>query len=164
MTLTQIGAFVGSLTGIASLSWNVYVKSSAGPKLRVQAFANMVMRPAPQGDPRFMKVFIQNVGTTKTTITNYSICQYPKRRRIKKPFPDFTAILNMYEGPQLPYKLDVGEEATVLMRHDIGFEERLNNGRPFYFAVSHAFSTKPVEVRILAPEFERKQKAAQAGS
>lgn len=165
MTLTQIGAFVGSLTGVASLTWNIYVKHSAGPKLRVQAFANMVMRPAPQGDPHFLKVSIQNIGTAQTTLTNYGLNQYDgKKRRFKRQLPEFSAVLNYYQGAKTPYRLGVGEQATVLMEHNLDFEERLESGKPVYFAVWHAFSKKPIEVPIIIPKTEKKEVAAQAES
>lgn len=165
MTLTQIGAALGSFTGVASLTWNIYVKLSAGPKLRIQAFANMVMRPAPQGDPHFLRVSIQNTGSTQTTLTNYGLNQYgSKRRRFKKQLPTFSAVLNYYQGAKTPYKLGVGEEATILMEQNPEFEDELDSGKPVYFAVWHAFSKQPIEVPIIVPNAEKQELAAHASN
>ena len=163
MSWTQVGAGVGSLTGIASLCWNIYLKLSSGPKLSIQAFAGMVKRPAPQDDPTFLKVVIRNTGTTQTTLTNYALYQYAtKKRRFKKQFPEFSAVLNIYEGAVAPYKLGVGEEAMIAMRQNADFDQRLHNGRPLYFVVWHAFSEKGLEVPIAFQKL--KAKDAQAGS
>jgi len=164
MNLTQIGAAIGSLTGIASLTWNIYVKFSAGPRLHVRAFANMVMRPAPQSDPHFLKISIQNTGTAQTTLTNYGLFQYPAGTHIKKPLPEYSAIFHTYQGAQTPYKLGVGEEAVVLMQQDLEFDRMLTNGRPLYFVLWHAFAKKPIEVPIIATKIAEKKLPAQAGS
>src|SRR5882762_1508321 len=70
MKPTELAAWIGATTGLASLLWNIYTKLIAGPKLTVTAFANLVQRPAPPGDPRFLRITVQNVGTATTTITN----------------------------------------------------------------------------------------------
>jgi hypothetical protein len=150
---TQVLAWVGASTGIASLSWNIYLKLSAGPKLRVRAWAGMVKRPAPAGDPKFLRVSIQNVGTTPTTLTNYGLFQYASKKDRFRHKPEFSAVLNIYEGAAAPYKLGVGDEATILMEQDLGFDRTLHKGT-VYFAVWHAFGTKPVEVPILSPPKE----------
>lgn len=154
---TTIVAWIGACTGVASFSWNVYVKSSAGPKLRVKAWARMVKRPAPPGDPQFLRVSIQNIGTAPTTLTNYCLFQYAaeKRRRWRRRPPTYSAVLHIYEGAHTPYKLGVGEEVAVLMEHDLGFDRLLKKGT-VYFAVDHSFSTRPVEVPIIAPASEER--------
>lgn len=145
--LTQILAVVGAVTGIASLSWNVYLKLSSGPKLKVQAWAGMVQRPAPHGDPKFLKVTIQNVGTEATTLTNYGFFQYSSERDRKRRKPQTAAVLVNYEGAKYPHKLAVGDEAQIYMQHDLSFDRALKEGT-VYFAVWHAFTKRPVEVPI----------------
>jgi len=152
MSLTQIGALVGTVTGVASLAWNIYTKISAGPKLRVQAWAGMVQRPAPPGDPKFLKVIIQNIGTQSTTLTNYGFFQYAKKRDRKRRKPETAAVLNHYEGAKYPYKLAVGDEAQLFMQQDASFETMLEIG-PVYFWVQHSFAEHPVEVVIINPNF-----------
>jgi hypothetical protein len=63
MNIISWVAAIGACTGIASLSWNVYLKISAGPKPRIQAWADMVIRPTQPGDPKVLKVSIENIGT-----------------------------------------------------------------------------------------------------
>lgn len=154
VSLTQALAVIGACTGVASFSWNVYIKLSAGPKLRVRAWAGMVKRPAPPGDPKFLKITIQNVGTYATTLTNYGLNQYSNRRKHffgRRQVPDFAAVLNIYEGASTPHKLTVGEETVILMEQDLAFDRQLKKGT-VYFAVWHAFAKDPVEVPIINPQ------------
>jgi hypothetical protein len=157
ITLTQVGALIGTVTGVASLGWNIYTKVSAGPKLRVQAWAGMIERPAPPGDPKFLKVIIQNVGSQPTTLTNYGFFQYANKRDRKRRKPKAAAVLNHYQGAQYPYKLAVGDEAQLLMQQDAGFEKMLEQGT-VYFWVQHSFAKHPVEVSIVNPKFAKSEK------
>jgi hypothetical protein len=161
ITLTQIGALVGTVTGVASFVWNIYTKLSAGPRLRVQAWAGMVKRPAPKGDPRFLKVKIQNVGSQPTTLTNYGFFQYATKRDRRRRKPETAAVLSNYEGDHYPHRLGVGDEAQILMEQDLSFARALKE-RPVYFAVWHSFAIHPVEVEVINPQFEKNEKAAQA--
>ena len=71
MKTTELVAWIGASTGIASLIWNIYSKVTANrPKLIVRAYANMVQMPPPPKNPRFLRITVQNNGTTPTTITN----------------------------------------------------------------------------------------------
>ncbi|HET9284632.1 MAG TPA: hypothetical protein VFR24_21980 [Candidatus Angelobacter sp.] len=163
MTFTQIGALIGTVTGVASLAWNIYTKVSAGPKLRVQAWAGMVKRPAPKGDSKFLKVTIQNVGNQPTTITNYGFFQYATKQDRKRRKPETAAVLVDYEGDHYPHKLEVGGEAQILMQQDLSFDRALAE-KTVYFAVWHAFSKHPIEVAVINPKFEKKENTAQAGN
>jgi len=161
--LTLILAILGTCTGVASLLWNIYTKLSAGPKLRVEAWANMVQRPASPGDPHFLTVTIQNIGTQPTTLTNYGFFQYASKRDRKRHKPEKAAVLNQYQGAQYPYKLEVGAEAQLGMQQDDSFEKMLEKGT-VYFWVQHSFAKRPVEAPIIVPVFKKEEKAAQAGS
>src|SRR5262249_16314917 len=132
------------------LAWNIYTKVSAGPKLRVQAWASMVQQPSPPEDPKFLKVTIQNIGTQPTTLTNYGFFQYAKKRDRKRHKPATAAVLNHYEGAKYPYKLEVGAEAQLFMLQDASFEQMLKK-RTVYFWVQHSFAKHPVEIPIINP-------------
>jgi hypothetical protein len=72
MKTTELIAWIGATTGIASLGWNIYTKVTANrPKLVVKAFANMIQMPSPPGKPRFLRMTVQNIGTAPTTLTNF---------------------------------------------------------------------------------------------
>lgn len=103
MTLnpTSWAAWIGAGTGVAGLVWNIYLKLSAGPKLKVCAYADMISMSPQPGNPRFMRVIVRNVGTAPTTITLYSIHSFKGfRSRFRKT--EFnaarSAILNEYRG------------------------------------------------------------------
>ena len=117
MTATELAAWAGATTGLASLLWNIYTKLTAGPKLTVTAIANMVQMPAPQGNPRFLRITVQNIGTATTTLTNMGFFTFAARwarflwrAKLRKRPDERRAVLIDYQGPQLPHKLEVGSE------------------------------------------------------
>src|SRR5260370_31306270 len=104
MKTTELVAWIGATTGIASLIWNIYTKITANrPKLVVKAYANMIQMPPPAGNPKFLKITVQNVGTAPTTLTNvdfYKLIPGWKRLlyklRPRKRGEEIHAILNDY--------------------------------------------------------------------
>jgi hypothetical protein len=66
MKTTELVAWIGATTGLASLIWNIYIKATANrPKLVVKAYANMVQMPPPPGNPKFLRMTVQNIFTPK---------------------------------------------------------------------------------------------------
>lgn len=79
MEATPWLAWIGACTGVASVAWNVYVKVTSGARLVVTAFPNIVMMPAPPGNPKFVSVTVQNIGTATTTLNNLTLVVYDSR-------------------------------------------------------------------------------------
>jgi len=156
MKTTELVAWVGATTGLASLGWNIYVKLTANrPRLTVTAFANMILMPAPPGNPRFLKIIVQNNGTATTTLTNLEFFTFIPRWkrflckvRLRKRSAERRAVLNDYRGPQLPHKLEVGSEWQALMQQDERFEDWLKTDR-LWCAGWHSFSRRPVPTKIV---------------
>src|ERR1700678_768002 len=155
MTVTELAAWVGATSGLASLLWNIYTKITAGPKLTVTAFANLVQMPAPPGNPRFLRITIQNIGTATTTLTNVDFFTLVPRwrrllwwARLKKRPAETRAVLNHYQGPKFPQKLEVGSEWQALMQQDDGFDGWLRTGQ-LGCAIWHSFSKRPVPTKIV---------------
>ena len=155
MKATELAAWVGATTGLASLIWNIYTKLTDGPRLTVAAFANMVQMPAPPGNPRFLRITVQNIGTATTTLTNLDFFTFvPRwkrflwRTKLKKRPAETRAVLNLYQGPQFPHKLEVGSEWQALMQQDEGFENWLSTDK-LCCAVWHSFSKRPVPMKIV---------------
>lgn len=156
MKTTELVAWIGATTGLASLIWNIYTKLTANrPKLVVKAYANMIQMPRPPKNPRFLRVTVQNIGTAPTTITNlefYNLIARWKRilyrLHLKKRGEEIHAIMNDYRGPQMPHKLEVGSEWVALMEQDGGFEDWLKTDR-LHCAVHHSFSKRPVPTKIM---------------
>jgi hypothetical protein len=133
-------AWIGAATGVFSLAWNMYLKVTSGPKLKIDAYAGMVIIPPPPGDPYFLRIVVRNVGSEPTTITNYTLHSFKGlRSRFRKT--EFNAaknaVVTKYIGKQCPTKLDVGEEVSILVEHDSRFEEWLKEG--VWVGVSHSF-------------------------
>jgi hypothetical protein len=156
MKATELIAWVGATTGVASLVWNIYTKLTANrPRLAITAFANMVLMPRPQGNPRFLKVTVQNTGTAPTTLTNLTLFSFvPRWERLlsrvklrKRPAEKHAAIVD-YRGPQFPHKLEVGSEWQAIMPQDGRFEDWLETGR-LRCSVWHSFSKRPVPAKIV---------------
>jgi hypothetical protein len=152
---TQLVAWIGATTGIASLLWNIYLKMTAGPKLRVTAFANKIMMPAPPGDPHFLQITVRNIGSATTTLTNAELFPFVSRWqrflskvRLRKKTAETRAVLNRYRGPQLPQKLEVGSEWQILVEQDLTIDGWLNT-RTLQCAVWHSFSKRPVPATIV---------------
>ena len=156
MNATELVAWIGATTGIASLIWNIHTKITASrPKLVVRAYANMVQMPPPPKNPRFLRITVQNIGTAPTTLTNLDFFKkIPGWKRLlykahlKKRAEEIHAILNDYRGPQIPHKLEVGSEWVALMEQDAGFEDWLKTDR-LHCAVHHSFSKRPVPTKII---------------
>lgn len=156
MKTTELVAWIGATTGIASLGWNIYTKITANrPKFVVKAYANMVQMPPPPKNPRFLRITVQNIGTAPTTITNvefYKLIPWWKRLlyrlHLKKRGEEIHAIMNDYQGAQIPHKLEVGSEWVALMEQDGGFEDWLNTDR-LHCAIHHSFSKRPVPAKII---------------
>jgi hypothetical protein len=150
MTATDIAAWVGSATGVASLGWNIHVKVTTGPRLRVSAYAGMVMRPAPPGDPKFLNITVQNIGSQPTTITNVSFHTYSSRWARRKRNATQSFVLGHYEGSPMGARLDIGGEWRARMQQGERFSELLRT-HEMWCAVHHSFSQKPTEVKIINP-------------
>jgi hypothetical protein len=138
MKTTELVAWVGATTGIASLIWNIYAKVTANrPKLVVKAYANMIqMPPPPRGNPRFLRVTVQNIGTAPTTLTNVEFFEAIPRWKLvlsklrpKLRAGEIHAIMNDYRGPQIPLRLEVGSEWTALMEQEPSFEDWLKKDK-----------------------------------
>jgi hypothetical protein len=156
MKTTEIVAWVGATTGVASFLWNIYTKLTSGPRLRVTAFANMILMPPPQGNQNFLKITVQNIGTATTTLTNLELLtfvprweRFLSRVKLKKRSADEKhAVVIQYRGPQFPHKLEVGSEWQALMQQDEDFQRWFKTDE-LWCAVWHSFSKQPVPTKIL---------------
>jgi hypothetical protein len=156
MKTTELVAWIGATTGIASLIWNIYTKITANrPKLVVKAYANMIQMPSPLRNPRFLRITVQNIGTAPTTITNVEFFdRIPRWKRLlyklhlKKLAEETHAILNDYRGPQIPHKLEVGSEWNVWMEQNKDFGDWLKTDT-LHCAIHHSFSKKSVPTKII---------------
>jgi hypothetical protein len=156
MKTTELVAWIGATTGIASLGWNIYTKITANrPKLMVTAYANMIQKPPPPKNPRFLRLTVQNIGTAPTTLTNVEFFEtIPRWKRLlsklrpKMRAGEIHAILNDYRGPQIPHKLEVGSEWVGLMEQNKKFEDWLETDK-LWCAIHHSFSRKAVSTKII---------------
>lgn len=148
MNPTQWAAWVGAITGVAGLGWNIYLKFGSGPKLTVLPFAGMIMMPPPPGDPKFLSVSVTNRGTAPTTITNLGLCVYDSRWAAKRREGSKHFVVTNYQGPQLPLKLEVGAEWRSLMQQDERFDELVKSDK-LWVTVFHSFSKRPVQAKVL---------------
>jgi len=150
MDATQWAAWIGASSGLGSLSWNVYTKLTSGARLRVSAFAGMVLMPPPPSNPTLLRITVQNVGTAPTTLTNLSFHAYDSWWKRHRNRATINAVLNHYQGPQFPHKLEIGGEWVGLMEQDQKIDGRLQS-HTLWCAVHHSFSKKVTQVKIVRP-------------
>jgi hypothetical protein len=108
-----------------------------------------------QKDLRFLIMTVQNIGSATTSLTIFEFFRtIPKWQRFltkfhfKKRANETRAVLNLYSGPQLPHKLEVGSEWVGLMVQDEEFEDWLKTER-LYCAMHHSFALRPVAKKII---------------
>ena len=147
-----ITGITGSVTGIASLLWNIHTKLTVGPKLKVQAWGNMISYPAPLGSPNLLKITVQNVGTTATTLTNLGFHSYKYSQKAVKKMKGqgFNAVIRDFYQQKFPFplKLDVGEEWQGYVDQAGPLDEILLKDS-LWVAVYHSFSNEPVSARAI---------------
>jgi hypothetical protein len=77
MNATDLAAWVGAVTGVCTIAWDIYKWVTSGPKLAVQVRKGMVLVPDPQSEEnRYVQISVQNNGTAATTITTCSFSLY----------------------------------------------------------------------------------------
>src|SRR5437868_1970339 len=65
-----------AVTGPTAILWDFFKWKTSGPKLAISAWANMIKMPSLPHNPRFLRITVQNVGTTTTTLTNAGFYVY----------------------------------------------------------------------------------------
>jgi hypothetical protein len=115
-------AVIGSITGIAGLGWNIYLKLSAGPKVLVKVWSGMIMMPTPPGNPSYIRITVRNTGTTATKLTTLGFHVYQSGRSAKKRKPDKSFVVLEVLGTKLPYKLEVGDEWDGYVQEDLALK------------------------------------------
>jgi hypothetical protein len=118
MNATPWVAWIGACSGLGSLLWNIYTKVTSGARLRVTAYAGMILMPPPPHNPRILKITVKNIGTVTTTITNVTFHSYGSRWKRFKNRADVNAVINTHSGPQFPHKLEVGGQWVATMEQD----------------------------------------------
>jgi hypothetical protein len=154
MEATPWVAWIGACTGIASLAWNIYVKVTSGARLVVTAFPNMIIVPRTAGNPKYVSVTVQNVGTTATTLTNLTLQGYDSTRKRKRRNASSNYVVVNYRGPTLPHKLEAGAEWRATFLQDAQLNTLLSSGK-LWCGVWHSFSKKPVEFKVAKIKTEK---------
>jgi hypothetical protein len=150
MNATEFAAWVGAATGLAGLGWNVYLKISSGPSLDVTAIADIKLMPPEGGNPSYISVTVQNVGTATTTLTNLSLQLYSSWWKRKRRNAEKNYVVVNYRGPDFPHRLEVGHEWRGLFPQDNALVAMITTDR-LYCGVWHSFSNRPVERRVIRP-------------
>jgi hypothetical protein len=116
MKAAELAAWVGATSGLGSLLWNISTKLTSGPRLTVTAFADMVLMPPPPGNPRFLRITVQNVGNAATTLTSVNFYVLASRwqrfqwwAKLKKRPAETQIVLLHYPGPQCPIQAGSGK-------------------------------------------------------
>jgi len=152
MTVTDILAWLGGLTGPSAIVWDVYKWKRSGPKLLVRVSPNMAILGRGQvTNQRHLIVRVANSGEKKTTLTTLALALYPSWWAQVRGKPSEQFAVPMPGGPgwrNLPCPLDPGEEWAGMVRQDQQIEQMCKKGR-LYCHVYHALSKNPVGARVV---------------
>ena len=156
MNATETAAWVGAVSGLGGLLWNVYTRMTSGPRLKVMATAGVRLMPPKRGDPTFIAVDISNVGTSATTITNALIVARVSWLEVfRRNLPSRAlARVTPSSGELMPFKLDVGENWSGWAKHDDRIEKLLEAGK-LRCEVRHSWSRRPKRVNIQDSSHQR---------
>lgn len=150
MTATDVAAWVGGVSGLAAIVWDFYKWKTSGPRLTVAANSGMKIMPPhslARTDRSYLTIWVNNTGTTKTTITTISLATYENwcaRRRLKN---SAAGLIRQPLGHPIPHKLDVGEEWIGSIEQSNEIEEMLRTGK-MWCDVYHSWSKRPAQVQV----------------
>jgi hypothetical protein len=148
MEPSDIAAWVGAVTGLASFGWNIYTHLTSGPRLELSARAGIRQIPEPANPSKFLHVTVRNNGTVATTINTVSLHIYGSWWKRKRQKDTASFIIANFQGPAIPYKLEVGSEWSGLMKQDDRFDELVATDK-LWCGVWYTFSRKPVYTKVL---------------
>jgi hypothetical protein len=155
MSATGLAAWIGVITGVGALLWNVYAWWHSGPRLTLEAFSNLFpggLPVAPTIENRcFLQIKVYNRGDRKTTLTRLALTFYPTRWSRWRGHSTWE--IDPPAQPQiLPYDLDAGSQWTSVQIRQT--EELVRKAQTGYLLgrVFHGASEKPAVGRILISE------------
>jgi len=155
MTLTDIAAWLGAVSGSIALVWDFYKWLRSGPRL--QARVNPHMVEVRYGTTyRFAVIWVSNRGNAKTTISavafsyystiNYLIAHLPVIKRWARLE---TVILTNTEFLKLPKVVDAGEEWSGAVRIEDGdLFSRARSRGVLVCLVGHSMSERNTKARV----------------
>ena len=151
MTVSDWAAWIGAVTGVMALVWEIIRWSREGPRLLVRTCATM--RVYPDDDPRLvLMAWVTNSGSTTVTVTSCTLHTFPTwlRRWRMRPEKSFVVWTNLV-GPNLPIELQPGQQWTWGIKQDDELAQLITGGM-LYVGVYHASKpTTPVLTHV-SPE------------
>jgi hypothetical protein len=152
-TVTDVVAWVGALTGTASLVWDVFKWKTAGPALEISANPNLISLPVQAVKDAMPHLFVRvaNRGTSATTIRALVLEYWSSSisRALGRP-PETFAVLVPRPNP-LPALVEPGAEWTTLA-DPANVIERARAGGVLVCRIEHSMSRKPTRARVPFPK------------
>jgi hypothetical protein len=151
MTASDWAAWVGALTGVLALSWEILKWTREGARLHLQT--SPTMRLAPDHDERpILMVWVTNTGSATTTLTSFALVTFHStwdRWRFKTG--KNWVVLENVVGPPLPRELAPGQQWLGGLRQDNELASVVASGKLFS-AIYHTRSPKrPALGRVTPP-------------
>ncbi len=154
VSATDVAAWLGVITGVGALLWNIYTWWHSGPRLRLEALPNLFpggvpFAPIPE-NRCFLQIKVYNYGDRRTTLTRLALTFYPTR------WSKWSGHSTWEIDPiqTLPSGLDAGGQWTSVQIKQT--EDLVNKARTGYLFVRafHGARKKPASVRLLIPDPE----------
>lgn len=149
MTASDWAAWLGAVTGVFSLAWQIVRWYREGPRLLVRVAPNMLPYPDDGGGPRVL-IMVTNIGTVTTTLTHLVLVEfsswYSKRRF--RPAKSWLTMHDPTFGHSLPHELNPGQQFMGGIRRDASLGALISGGK-LHVGIYHAFApTRPVLAHV----------------
>lgn len=154
MSASDWAAWVGAVSGVVALGWEVVKWTREGPRLRLRTSPSI--RVVPDQDGRLiLAVWVTNTGTAMTTLTTFALIVFKSRwRRWRtKPGQNWVVLENPV-GQTLPFELRPGQQWMGGVRLEPKIATAVASGK-LYAAIYHSLGKRPVTTLVRpAPERE----------
>lgn len=150
MTVTDILALIGALTGTLAILWDIFKWKNSGARLKINVAPNMILIAdglSLENQEKRISVEVVNVGQRNTTVVTlcfrcdddmWTSVTGKGRTYFAVPQPEFAS---------LPAALGVGERWVGMVHQSPELEEMARHKR-LYVQISHSVATKPVCKRL----------------
>jgi len=139
--------------------WQVYVRFTDGPRLRVKVRGNQILAGGGHIDPKtYISVSAANVGNRATTIEVVGVYTYSNWwKRFRRKHDSLAYIVNISGPPghSIPHLLEPGRTfmGLAIQTEDMA---KLSRDKLTYFTISHSMAKRDRLVRLRPIEDEKK--------
>jgi hypothetical protein len=150
MDASDWAAWVGAVTGVLALTWEVVKRFREGPRLKISTSASMMAVGGGHNQRPMLMVWVTNVGSMRSTLTTFSLHRFPNAWAKARFRPSQSWVVPHLNVGTLPHELAPGQQwvGAVEQREDTAAE--INQG-DLYVGIYDAFHRRPTLAKIIPP-------------